>query len=697
MDYKSVITITIALAMLCNHGVSTRGLSGMNETEFMAESKSINRHATIKSIKMRPSYLERTSTEDSISTESSLPSNIAKMFGLGKGCPKGTVPIRRKVVKEGITRPINAVSYKFGKNQSMNYDDDEINDSGSGTGHDYAGIVIRPYAGKRFEGAAAGLNIYQPSPVVSGQFSGALIEVFAGDIGNIAYIHTGWMEETDGEISGCFDTECPGFVQVDTNLPVGAAFSNVSKINGEQFVRDMSLTMDLFGNWWVEVFGGSGVVGYYPSELFSRLQEGAEAAFWGGFVYSSLDWSPGMGTGEAYNGGDRGHQACFMRQVKVVRQEDDDGEYSDPGDSPVSVQVSRCYLAGDNYYTNKAGWDYVFYFGGEGDNPVIGLALAIQPKNRCLVCKNQMQSDQKTKTMKSFCWRGQGKSPTAVVDTFSLLLPYFRVHHCLIFSFLTSNHTSGILRTAQRLHILIRKGETRIAVALNIATPVGTVAVQATDTMMTWIIQILPYLRPIRTGINAFKLVILCHRNFFKMDIGRVSMICLFPLLFLFHVYPEPMYTFSSKRAFIATNLKTDEQLANDEGYKLKGHKVLVCTVIVVKSNREAIAEEVFKQPRKCVHCPAPPVPLQPPAPTDFAPPTIPEISPPPVPPSPRRSRIPPPAPCLHYRLISRRCPNQACPPPIRLCPEEPCPPIRRCPPLLTKRGRVYVLPPPEG
>ncbi|OMO55851.1 hypothetical protein CCACVL1_26967 [Corchorus capsularis] len=263
MDYKSLITITIALAMLCNHGVSTRGLSGMNETEFMAESKSINRHATIKTIKtqfgdifdcvdiykqpsllhpllknhkiqMRPSYLKRNSTEDSISTESnSLPSNLAKMFGLGKGCPKGTVPIRRKVVKEGITRSINA----------------------------YAGIVIHPDEGKRFKGAAAGLNVYQPSPVVSGQFSGALIEVFAGYVSNVAYIHTGWMvnpsfygdaqtrffiewqEETDGEISGCFDMECPGFVQVDTNLPVGAAFSKVSKINGEQIVSDMRLTM----------------------------------------------------------------------------------------------------------------------------------------------------------------------------------------------------------------------------------------------------------------------------------------------------------------------------------------------------------------------------------------------------------------------------------------------------------------------
>ncbi|XVE86587.1 hypothetical protein DITRI_Ditri18aG0045300 [Diplodiscus trichospermus] len=86
--------------------------------------------------------------------------------------------------------------------------------------------------------------------------------------------------------------------------------------------------------------------------------------------------------------------------------------------------------------------------------------------------------------------------------------------------------------------------------------------------------------------------------------------------------------------------------------------------------------------------------PLTPPPPTYLATPPIPELSPPPPfpnPPTPPHRR-PLPPPCVPIRRS--RCPDQSCPPPIRICPEEPCPPYRRCPPLLSKRGRVYASPP---
>lgn len=56
MDYKSLtisIAVTIAVAILANHVVSTRGFSGQKETEQMAEVKTINKHATTKTIKVR--------------------------------------------------------------------------------------------------------------------------------------------------------------------------------------------------------------------------------------------------------------------------------------------------------------------------------------------------------------------------------------------------------------------------------------------------------------------------------------------------------------------------------------------------------------------------------------------------------------------------------------------------------------------
>ncbi|KAK6259051.1 hypothetical protein SCA6_013525 [Theobroma cacao] len=405
MDYKSLtisIAVTIAVAILANHVVSTRGFSGQKETEQMVEVKTINKHATTKTIKttfgdifdcvdihrqptllhpllknhkieMRPgSALHRNLKNSSFSTESSSSTNVAKLVGLGKGCPKGTVPIRRTVGKENMIRSFDY--NKFGKNLSIDF---PIKESG-GTGYDNAGIVLRPESGKLIKGAAANLIIYQPK-VKDHQFSGAIIEVSNGMPGNAGAIHLGWMvdplyfgdgqprlfaawaQASNGKLSGCYNMDCPGFVQVNRYATFGSTFSHVSEINGPQYGTHMSLTVEPSGNWWVNIQNVG--IGYFANEFFTGLRAGADLTLWGGTVYSPFPSSPPMGSGLKYNGGPF-RRTCYMIQVGYVNQ-DDGHRYSDPNPSSVQVKESRCYLVGKNRYVDDK-WRYTFFFGGEG-------------------------------------------------------------------------------------------------------------------------------------------------------------------------------------------------------------------------------------------------------------------------------------------------------------------------------------------
>ncbi|XP_028121358.1 uncharacterized protein LOC114318618 [Camellia sinensis] len=83
----------------------------------------------------------------------------------------------------------------------------------------------------------------------------------------------------DARQSHCFNTNCPGFVIVDIDIPLGSAIGKVS-IRGGTLVEDLAN-----GNWWLGVANTN--VGFWPKRILgSRLANLASHAEWGGEVFS---------------------------------------------------------------------------------------------------------------------------------------------------------------------------------------------------------------------------------------------------------------------------------------------------------------------------------------------------------------------------------------------------------------------------
>ncbi|CAN1161771.1 hypothetical protein LINPERPRIM_LOCUS1531 [Linum perenne] len=103
--------------------------------------------------------------------------------------------------------------------------------------------------------------------------------------------------------TGCFDLTCPGFVQTSNEIAIGSAINPISLPSSLPYEIIIYISKDpVTGNWWVE-YGENVYLGYWPRGLFTLLAAGnAEAAEWGGEVYSTkLGKAPhtttGMGSG----------------------------------------------------------------------------------------------------------------------------------------------------------------------------------------------------------------------------------------------------------------------------------------------------------------------------------------------------------------------------------------------------------------
>ncbi|KAF3438675.1 hypothetical protein FNV43_RR21439 [Rhamnella rubrinervis] len=147
-----------------------------------------------------------------------------------------------------------------------------------------------------FHGAQATIAINGP-PVSSDQYSMAQVWVQSGPL-NV--IQAGWA--VDGfKSTGCYNAQCPGFVQVHPIYRPGQPFQNISIPRGTQYVFDVVISQEpINGNWWL-VERNNLSIGYWPKELFNHLGDGAEVVRYGGTSASKTGLSPQMGTGSLPN------------------------------------------------------------------------------------------------------------------------------------------------------------------------------------------------------------------------------------------------------------------------------------------------------------------------------------------------------------------------------------------------------------
>ncbi|KAG5563142.1 hypothetical protein RHGRI_005783 [Rhododendron griersonianum] len=118
-------------------------------------------------------------------------------------------------------------------------------------------------------------------------------DLYGGDTRTRSFIRV------DAGQSHCFNTRCPGFVLVRSDIPLDFVYEQTSKYGGPIYEVQLYIKRDLAnGNWWLLIGDDFTPVGFWPKRIFSDLANSASYVEWGGKVYSSPGTSaPAMGSG----------------------------------------------------------------------------------------------------------------------------------------------------------------------------------------------------------------------------------------------------------------------------------------------------------------------------------------------------------------------------------------------------------------
>ncbi|XP_047340140.1 uncharacterized protein LOC124943709 [Impatiens glandulifera] len=148
--------------------------------------------------------------------------------------------------------------------------------------HEYASV--RSYVDGRFFGASATLTVWKPK-VGHNEFSLTQIWIMSGFGSNRNTIEVGWIAD-NYNTTGCYDSDCPGFVQVDFSVKLGQAISPISIVGGEIIgIRIMVYKDGVNGHWWLDYNGVD--IGYFPKNLFTSLSEYAQRVDFGGEIVNA--------------------------------------------------------------------------------------------------------------------------------------------------------------------------------------------------------------------------------------------------------------------------------------------------------------------------------------------------------------------------------------------------------------------------
>jgi hypothetical protein len=169
--------------------------------------------------------------------------------------------------------------------------------------------------------------------------------------------------------TGCWNLECPAFVQINNNWYLGGIWDHYSTMDGEQWGFQMQWKL-YQGNWWLFLRGPGDIeaVGYYPTSIYNsgQLSQNSNMILYGGEVanYTGGDSFPQMGSGDFAENGFG--EAAFQNTIFYIPQDEDDGvgvwaELSAHDESPAS-----CYTIELVDWPKGGDWGTYFYFGGPG-------------------------------------------------------------------------------------------------------------------------------------------------------------------------------------------------------------------------------------------------------------------------------------------------------------------------------------------
>ncbi|KAF7149564.1 hypothetical protein RHSIM_Rhsim02G0177500 [Rhododendron simsii] len=290
MDLRVVLVLLFISSLLVCHN-TVEGGTGLSEEEYLELEKQIEllNKPAVKTIHMKPTSLTR-KARDEVALNGTKPTSTGALRG--GGCPLGTVPIRRVTREDLIREKLDSKTMSLEENRP---------------GTHYAVLRTR-VTRKKFSGAGARFTLHRPH-VNGGQYSAARVKIQNGPDS----IESGWRVDpslygdsrTRGYIhfnagqSHCFNTRCPGFVIVRSDVQLDAYFAPVSIPGIDPVSTPVYIIRDKpSGNWWLIIREGYIAVGFWPKRIFTGLGDLANYVEWGGEAFSPPGTVvPPMGTG----------------------------------------------------------------------------------------------------------------------------------------------------------------------------------------------------------------------------------------------------------------------------------------------------------------------------------------------------------------------------------------------------------------
>ncbi|XP_043721984.1 uncharacterized protein LOC122669303 [Telopea speciosissima] len=166
------------------------------------------------------------------------------------------------------------------------------------------------------------------------------------------------------EQTGCYNLQCPGFVQTNKNIYLGSIIKPVSIYNAEQFDITIAIVKDkVSGNWWIQL--QNELLGYWPDSILTGLAGGASMVHWGGEITNShsdgFHTTTQMGSGHFPSEGYA--KSSYFRNLRVV--DSSTNIMANPkGITPFAAKP-QCYDVHINENTGSS-YGYHFYYGGPG-------------------------------------------------------------------------------------------------------------------------------------------------------------------------------------------------------------------------------------------------------------------------------------------------------------------------------------------
>jgi hypothetical protein len=312
------------------------------------------------------------------------PQRFAREHG---GCPEGSIPVQRMSTDSKQLSLRKQQQYYRRHPRHSKHMGNGSAAAANDLGHLYA-VVGAPETVGAYAGAGAIFSVN--GPVIgdpSNEFSLSQLWIAAGNGNNTNTVEVGWqtypaLHQGDNPLAphlfvywtsddyqgiGCYNLECPGFVQTSNTWVLGGslAYTTLAEETQNEFNYEdeisISVTFDSTIPGW-SLFINETNVGYWPSSLYTTLQTSADTVEWGGEIApSTIPTNTSMGSGAFPSAGFP--LPAYQRNVI----------FYDSALTPMNADLSllgvtnaNCYNVSIQQSGDFANWGSYFFFGGPG-------------------------------------------------------------------------------------------------------------------------------------------------------------------------------------------------------------------------------------------------------------------------------------------------------------------------------------------